>query len=448
MTTYRVRSTDGANADNGSTWALAKLDIAGFAAVDAAGDTAYVSQVHAESTAAAVTWAFAGTIAAPTRVVCGNDGADPPTAVATTATVTTTGSGNFTVTGSLYFYGITITIGTSGTPIIVFGGTNTWQQWENCSFRFGVGTGNAGTIRLGSLTASQTSTIQIWRNCTIKFVNAGSEITINNGFFHWNGGGIEAGSTSPTKLMSIAGTSQAGHRVLLENLDLSAASAGIDLCNSQVLYNDRVTFRNIRVPTSWSGDITAAYSTSAMGRVEAFNIYESSGHINHRMTITDGCGTITAEIALIKAGGASDGTTPISWKMVTNTAVSFPVAHLWGPEIIYWNNDIGVAKTVSIDFLRDSVTGLKDNEIWLEVLYPGSSSTPINSFVTGKAALLASGSTVASSSVGWTTTGMTNPNKQRMSVTFTPQVVGNWVIKICLAKASTTLYADPSPVVV
>ena len=59
MATIYVRSTDGNNADNGSTWALAKATIAGAAAIDAAGDTVFVSDAHAESTAGAVTLTFA-----------------------------------------------------------------------------------------------------------------------------------------------------------------------------------------------------------------------------------------------------------------------------------------------------------------------------------------------------------------------------------------------------
>src|SRR5574340_915503 len=88
MANIYVRSTDGSNTDNGTTWELAKLDLSGAAAIDAAGDNVYLSQVHAESTATAVSLYFAGTVGNPTKIVCVNDGAAPPTAVAITATVT------------------------------------------------------------------------------------------------------------------------------------------------------------------------------------------------------------------------------------------------------------------------------------------------------------------------------------------------------------------------
>ena len=106
MANIYVRSTDGNNVDNGSTWALAKADLTGAAAIDAAGDRIWVSQVHAESTAAAISFAWAGSAASPIWVCCGNDGASPPTALATTATVTTTGNSSITLASanSQYVY--------------------------------------------------------------------------------------------------------------------------------------------------------------------------------------------------------------------------------------------------------------------------------------------------------------------------------------------------------
>ncbi len=107
MADLYVRSTDGSDSDNGTTWALAKATLTGVAAIDAAGDRIFVSQAHAESTGSAVTLAFAGTPANPVKLICGDDAAAPPTAVATTATATATTTNGMTVQGSIDAYGIT-----------------------------------------------------------------------------------------------------------------------------------------------------------------------------------------------------------------------------------------------------------------------------------------------------------------------------------------------------
>ena len=38
---------------------------------------------------------------------------------------------------------------------------------------------------------------------------------------------------------------------------------------------------------------------------------------------------------------------------------------------------------------------------------------------------------------------MSNPNKQKLSVTFTPQQIGTIKCRVCLAKTSKTVYVDP-----
>ena len=109
---YYVRSTDGDNASDGLSWANAKATIVGAAAVMAAGERCWISQVHAETQASSMTITSPGTAAAPCEFLCGNDAAEPPTALATTATVTTTGANSINISGSLYCYGLTVSAGT------------------------------------------------------------------------------------------------------------------------------------------------------------------------------------------------------------------------------------------------------------------------------------------------------------------------------------------------
>src|SRR3990167_9113060 len=98
---YYVRSTDGSDADTGLTWALAKATLVGALAVAAAGERIWVSQAHAETQASAMTLTSAGTEALPVEILCGNDAAEPPTALATTATVTTTGANALSLAGGV-----------------------------------------------------------------------------------------------------------------------------------------------------------------------------------------------------------------------------------------------------------------------------------------------------------------------------------------------------------
>lgn len=114
------------------------------------------------------------------------------------------------------------------------------------------------------------------------------------------------------------------------------------------------------------------------------------------------------------------------------------------PEIVRWNETVGSAITATIEILHDSATNIQDDEIWMEMQYLGTSGVPLSLFVDDAAAdYLATPADQADSSASWTTTGMTNPNTQKLSVTFTPQEKGFIHAVVKLAKASYTVYVDP-----
>ena len=80
---------------------------------------------------------------------------------------------------------------------------------------------------------------------------------------------------------------------------------------------------------------------------------------------------------------------------------------------------------------------MTDADIWLTVVGPGSE---VNSDQV--ADVFATPANQASSSATWTTTGMTNPNKQKLTVTWTPAKAGAVLGTVSIAAASKTVYVD------
>lgn len=424
MANIYVRSTDGSNSDNGSTWALAKATITGAAAIDAAGDTVWLSQVHSETTSAADIFPqWDGTVASPTKLLCGNDGAAPPTALATTAEVATTGARAISINGfnaNVYVYGVTFISGDSTNSASINCGINT--TIENCSLQIR-GTGSLAVISAPTYA----------KNCTIKFANAASALSFS-GRHVWNGGSVLPGGTNVTALT----TSSSSATVLMSGFDLSNLSSTVNLCNCA---SDGAVFvfRNCKLPASWSGSINA----STIGKGSRFELYNTdSSATNYRIWIKDGYGDLTNEGTLVRAGGANDGTNPLSWKVVTSADAEWSSPMVSG-EIVAWNDTTGASKTITVEILHDSVTNLKDSEVWLEVQYLSSSGAPLGAFVNDGVDILATGANQSTSSATWTTTGMSNPNKQKLEVTFTPQMKGFIHAVAKVAKASYTLYVDP-----
>jgi len=201
------------------------------------------------------------------------------------------------------------------------------------------------------------------------------------------------------------------------------------------------SFRNCKLPASWSGQLYSGTHNDS----EVFELFNcSAGDVNYAYRRDTTWGYIIHETTLVKTGGASDGTTPISWKFVTNAAAEYPLFILSSAKLQKWNETTGSAVTVTVDFLRDSATNLQDDEIWLEVEYLGTSGFPLGTFTDDAAAdVLTSPADQTTSAATWTTTGMANPNEQKLSVTFTPQEKGLVIARVCVGLASATIYVDP-----
>ena len=252
MTTYYVRSTTGNNANDGLTWATAKADLHG--PTWAAGDTIYVSQAHAQTVAGtAVTIATNGTVANPTKIICVNDAAEPPTAVSTGATVATTTSGILQVTGSCYVYGIQFDHGSGANSTTL--GLN-WansgghiQTYEQCKFNCNV-TSTSGRIGIGTNNGAATGSEITWIGCEVKFANASQAIGFSNVKFRWNGGGVTSGGTALTGSLfkSLSGSGRVADFVLtgVDVSNLGSACSIFDATTAQ-----RGILRGCKLPASW-----------------------------------------------------------------------------------------------------------------------------------------------------------------------------------------------------
>jgi hypothetical protein len=166
-----------------------------------------------------------------------------------------------------------------------------------------------------------------------------------------------------------------------------------------------------------------------------------SGGTNYRNERYRYEGTLTTETIIVRSGGASDGATPVSHKIVTSANSKWPQPFESFPLAI-WNDTVGSAVTATVYGIWGGGAVPNNDDIWIEAEYLGSSSSPQGSLVSsGKVNGLASGSAAASDASSWG--GSTTAFK--MSVTFTPQQKGLIYITVKAAKASSTFYIDTKP---
>jgi hypothetical protein len=440
-----LRSTDGSDADGGTTWALAKVSMAGIEGVDSAGDHIFVADAHAESTASSISIDIAGTPASPSWILCVDDTADPasPTTLATTATISTTGASNLTIDGSFYCYGIIFTCGSTASNTIMSFFTDTadaTQVYEQCDFILG-NSNSAGRMTFAGV---QAETHCEWRNCDVNFQHSGQGINHNGGHFTWKGGSVLSGGTSPTTLFLATISARPG-AILLEGVDLVNLGTSSNIFTASTQTHDPVVIRNCKMPVSWAGSLVTGTIGNIGNRYEMYNC--DSADTNYRLWIEDYAGSIKSETTIVRTGGASDGTTTISWKMVSSANAEYPGISLVSPEMVKWLDTTG-AKTVSVEIVHDSQgagTGsdLQNDEIWLEVQYLGTSGRPLGSFISSAKTMLGTATDYTNSAETWTTTGLTTPVKQILSRTFTTAEKGFVHVKVHLGKASKTVYVDP-----
>jgi hypothetical protein len=431
----------GSNTSPYDTWAKAATTLATAVTGAAAGDYFFIASDHAESTAAAVSWTFTGTAASPCRFISVNRaGSVPPVAadILAGASISTTGNSSITFngTGSNYFNGISFNagVGATGTAsIIVANSSNAFQVFDNCSLNL-ASTGTSSRITFGNNAqcAAELS------NSTQSFSSVSQGITVS-GTLKWTnrpGSAAVTGATIPTTLFLLGGNQV---DVLLSGLDLSAFGSG------KTLFANAVGQPDTRILNCKLGASVTIAATPAQANSDGVKVIgsHSAGNVR-RDELYAYQGTLTTETTIVRTAGATDGVTPFSWKVVTTASPErmFPFRTFSGS---LWNDATGSAKTLTIHTVTDNVT-LTDAEIWVEVDYLGSSAAPVvTTVVDANATLLSTPANQASDSgEAWTTTGLTTPVKQKLEVTFTPQMAGPIRWRVLVAKPSTTVYIDPN----
>lgn len=436
MTDFYVDS-NAAGANNGTSWTDAWTSITSAPGGISAGDRVFVAHNHSESPASAISLSWPGSKASPNRIISANSGSGaPPSTIQAGASIATTGASEiiFATTGAVYVYGISLTAGDStNIARIKLGGVTNSNAvfYENCPFKIN-NTNSVSDIQ----PSLDTDGSAIMKNCTFEFSNANQGLDSNTNFIII--GGSLVGTTFPINFIQDLTN---GNKALIEGFDFSAGSTTMDIARISNMDNLDITVRNCKLPASWSGTLT---NTTPVGSTIVSMFNSDDGDTNYKLWVEQEYGSIRDETVLVKDSGATDGNTPISWKMVSDTDVEWPNQTLVSLEIVKWNGIVGSSITVAVDILHDSLTNLQNDEIWLEVQYLGDGSFPLSSFIDDAAAdYLATPADQDTSTATWTTTGMTNPNEQQLSVTFTPQEKGFIHAKVHLAKPSYTVYVDP-----
>lgn len=401
----------------------------------AAGDRVWVSHNHSYSTATANhTLTSQGTIGAPVTVRCVNAaGSVPPVSadLRTTALEAITGVTTVAIAGYLDMDGVEFRAGSGSSAAALNVATGAVAG----VVRLGPGTKltlqgtGASSMALGGANTAIHQGLYL-DGVIFKFGAVGQILNVRKSI--WRGCSIDAAGSAPTTLISVL--TAPGTGPVIEGMDLSFLGSGKTLfsqssgCGEALLLNCKVNAAVIISATQRSATVLAINCDSGAG------VSRNEKHTAY--------GDLTTELTVIRAGGATDGATPVAWKMVT-TADTAPRYPLEAFPISFWNETLA-SITVDLQGIWDGGAVPTNDDIWMDVDYLGDAASPLATILRGeKVDVLAAASNQAAGSGTWG--GSTT--KFKLSATFTPAQKGPVMLYVRCGKASDTFYVDPRPVV-
>lgn len=424
-------------AGTGADWANAYTTLNAAAAAKAAGDVFYVAQDHAQTQATSLTINFPGTNTSPNQVYCVNRAGSVPPVQAdlrTTATVAATGNNSITIQGVISeCNGIIFNAGSGGTSSgsVLLGSANSTQRFVNCAMRL---LGTATTARV--TTNNGPGSCTIFESTSVRFGSTSQRIQVATKFLWRNSSGnaVEvAGAFVPTTLIQVNGYA------IIEGVDLSNATSG--LVDAQTAGNTAILIiKDCRLPA------TGLLMTGGLPTIHVMDlqvIRSDSADTIYRNERHSYSGAQTTETTIIRTGGASDGTMPISWKIVTSSGISwgFPFEAM---PISIWNETTGSLVTLTLQGIWGGGSVPNNDDIWMDLEVLSSSSYPLASLVTtNKVTALTTAAALPAGSGTWG--GSTT--KFALTASFTPTEKGPITIYVRAAKPSSTFYIDPKPLI-
>lgn len=455
----------------------------------AAGDIIYVSASHTESQSSTMTCTAAGTAPNPTRVLCIDHSAEPKE-LATGATIATTGASSIAINGHIIAYGLKFNIGTgSSAASFVFnnGSTISIQKFESCEFNLAT---TSESARFNQSTFGSAWNFAECVNCTFTFGDTGQGFYPFLGSLKFVGGSMAASGTVPNTL--IASSASKGPVVTFCNVDLSALSSKTLVTHSIGQWY-QYDFLNCRLGTS----VTLATGTASPRGGRARIINSDSGAANTRYEVSAYEGSAFSETTIVRSGGATNGSTSFSQRIDSSANASVALPFTSDP-IYVWNETTGSPVDVTVEIISFGSAALDDDDVWVEADYLGNSSYPLASRISDRGGNILTDSTTdqATSTATWTGTARQNSQtyaqnaiisvqgklfiktnsgshssagsepagyatandgdsvtdgsctfragyRQKLVVSPTPQMKGPIAARVCLAKASTTVYFCP-----
>ena len=420
---FYVDSVAGSNTSPYDTWAKAATATWNLPTL-ASGEIVYVSSRHVDADQAAAKALIGPTSGAPALLYSVTV---DTTTYATGGQIKTTGGAyDMTFNGSFALHGLTLV---SGRHIKFDNDLNETMWVKDCTLKPGSGnqiqtTANALPVYL--------------RNCTIDLTNDASGVgtqifspAVTTGGVHMLGGSIINASNRTGLYSSLVYSGP----LVCHGVDLSALNSTLTLVGD---LGDLVC-NSCKMP----GTYTLAATAGGQCTAKLYNC--TAGALADRLSLTlkSYTGLISSATSIVLSGGATTddgvgGTQAFSHKIVSASTCNenSPCVTDW---FYVWNDTTG---SRNLDIYVGAAETLDNTEIWAEYLYLGTDDAETYTFVATKRATNEAAATYTTTGGTWD--GIGAPTEEyylRSAVTINEK---GWVMgRVCVGKASLTVYVDP-----
>jgi hypothetical protein len=385
-----------------------------------AGMTIYVGDDHNEST---TNGAFGSGFS--NSIVCIDHTVSLPAGSGnlkiTAAVTATSGSISFHNAGdtSNYVYGVQFVNSATNNNITIGNASGQRMRFEHCVFSL-TGSGSGFIIP-----GNNVSAIVEFKDCTFSISLVGKTIALEGAVAKLENCTFTAPTiTSGNQLITMTGVPQIGNTIF-EGCDFSGITfnSGSGLVGGSVPYGYTL-FKDCLFPSSLpaiyrGGDAAINYPAATID----INRCDIGGTAirNERHTPV---GTEVTSTGVVRTGGASDGATPISHQLTTfvntgNSAYSIDnrVNIFNAMPLTIWNSVTGSNRNIILRGIANDSRVPNNDEVWFDVEYLGSSSSPKGSYARGsKANVLAAGSALTVDTSAWDSAATARANTTAYTV--------------------------------
>lgn len=218
--------------------------------------------------------------------------------------------------------------------------------------------------------------------------------------------------------------------LICEGVDFSGLGTGATLGSAGFTEGYNCLLNRCKLPTSYGTPSIASDGQF----VEYWSTDDSADH--YRAERHEYRGTVTPNTSTyLTAGYDFEGTTNLGMEMVPSSTCDDDNSLESQPIYFYYSGATGSSKTFTIEVLEDFTTSPTKYELWMELLYCGTSSSVEWVYATSRDLDGTSGGAALDSGVGtgsWT--GATGFASKKVSVSVTPQVTGVYKAVVHLGK--------------